>query len=80
MLANLIQHNTVTNNNKKGNCHVQTYSLSNGLKIFKDKGKQAARAEIEQLHNREVFEPIFPQEITQQEKTKQSNEKLNLPN
>ena len=30
-------------------------------------------AEIEELHNREVFEPIFPQEITQLEKTQAMN-------
>ena len=31
----------------KGNSYAQTYSLSNGFKKFKEKGKQAARAEIE---------------------------------
>ena len=42
----------------------------NGLNKFEEKGKQAAIAEIEQLHNREVFDPIFPQEIIGIEKTK----------
>ena len=60
MLANIIQYYTTTNDHKKGN-------------KFKEKGKQAAKAEIEQLHNREVFVLIHPKEITQLEKTKAMN-------
>ena len=62
----MIQYHTVTNDHKKG-------SLSNGLKKFKGKGKQAARVEIQQLHNRKMFVPIHPKDITQLERTEEMN-------
>ena len=36
----------------------QTFSLNRGIKVFVDKGKDAAFKEMKQLHNRVVFEPI----------------------
>ena len=47
--------------------------MSNGHKKFKEKGKQAVRAEIEQLYNREVFKPIHSKDTTQMERNKAMN-------
>ena len=72
-LSNIIKHYAMIKEYNYGNSYAQTYSLSNGLKKFKEKGKQAATAEIEQLHNREAFEPIHPKDITQLERNKAMN-------
>ena len=54
-------------------CNAQTHSLNKGLQRFKDKGKIAVIKEIFQLHNRDVFTPILPTEVTDKEKYKAIN-------
>ena len=39
-------------------CFAQTYSLTKGLKLFKEEGKKAALKELGQLHGRECWRPI----------------------
>ena len=73
VLMNIIQEYKIKAEDEKGNYYAQTYSLKNGIKKFKEKGKEAAIAEIEQLHNREVFLPILPEDITQIKKQKVMN-------
>ena len=46
---------------------VQTYSLNKGLKKFGQKGKDGAYKEMNQLHNRIVFEPVMLQDLNQEE-------------
>ena len=41
----------------------QTYSLKKGLKVFGQKGKEGAYKEMNQLHNRIMFEPVRLQSI-----------------
>ena len=38
---------------------IQTYSLNKGLKKFRQKSKDKAYKEINQLYNRIVFEPVI---------------------
>ena len=38
-------------------CFAQTYSLTKGLKLFKDEGKRAAMKELSQLHGRKCWKP-----------------------
>ena len=45
----------------------QTYSLKKGLKVFGQKGKEGAYKEMNQLHNRIVFELVRLQDITKEE-------------
>ena len=47
---------------------IQTYSLKAGLKKFGDKGSEASRKEMKQLHDRKVFKPIMSSELTTQER------------
>ena len=46
----------------------QQYQLSKGLKLFGDKGKEAAQSEIQQLHSRKCFKPISVNEMTSVER------------
>ena len=55
---------------KKGNSFLVTYSLKKGLEKFKDKGYQAARGEMEQLHDRKCWQPIKPEELQGSERKK----------
>ena len=48
----------------KGHQFIQTFSLAKGLQKFGHKGKQAAMKEMQQLHERTVFEPISAEELT----------------
>jgi hypothetical protein len=47
---------------------VQSYSLKRGLQKFGQKGRDAAYKEMEQLHDRVVFEPIRIEDLTEIEK------------
>ena len=42
----------------RNTCLGQQYILQKGLKVFKEKGVQAAKKEADQLHGREAFAPI----------------------
>ena len=43
------------------------YSMKAGLKHFKERGEEAASAELKQLHWRDTFEPINPSDLTPEE-------------
>ncbi len=47
---------------------VETYSLKQGLKKFKEHSREAAYKEMRQLHDRVVFKPIKIEDLTSQEK------------
>ena len=49
---------------------IETCSLKRGLKQFGERGYKAAFGEMEQLHKREVFKPMHPDEMTPSEKKK----------
>ena len=58
-------------NNKsrtQGVSFVQQYLLRKGLKLFGDRGREATKAEIEQLHERECFAPMSIAEMSPSEK------------
>jgi hypothetical protein len=46
---------------------VQTYSLTAGLRKFRERGRKAAKSEMQQLHNRIVFTPKRIEELTPEE-------------
>ena len=50
-----------------GHQYVTTYSLHQGIKKFKDKGTQAATAEMQQMLDRKCFQPINKHELTDAE-------------
>jgi hypothetical protein len=71
MIAKIMHHynNMVkTKECKKYYAFLETFSLKKGLQKFGKKGYDAAFGEIEQLHNRAVFQPIYVNKLTQQEK------------
>ena len=45
-------------------CFAQTYNLTQGLKKFKDKGKQATLEEMLQLHDRDCWRPRRLEDLT----------------
>jgi hypothetical protein len=47
-----------------------TYSLSKGLKIFEQKGRDASKKEMDQLHRQSCFTPISLDGMTQIERRK----------
>jgi FKBP-type peptidyl-prolyl cis-trans isomerase len=54
-------------------CHVQTqhvvtYSLKKGVKKFREKAKEAAIKEMQQMIDRECFEPVHQEELKEIEK------------
>ena len=51
-------------------CLGPQYILQRGLKKFGDEGKEAAKKEMKQLHDRECFKPILISELTATEKAK----------
>ena len=55
---------------QKGNSFLVTYSLKKGLEKFKDQGYNAARGEMEQLHDRKCWQPIKPSELQGSERKK----------
>ena len=46
----------------------QTYTLSQGIKRFGEKGKQAAITEMKQLHDRSCFRPIKVNDLTDKQR------------
>ena len=42
-------------------------SLNKGLKIWGERGWSAVEAELSQIHNRAVFDPQDPSELTREE-------------
>ena len=46
----------------------QQYQLSKGIKLFGDAGRDAAKAEIQQLHSRKCFKPISVNELSSVER------------
>lgn len=55
---------------KHGTSLGQQYIVNKGLKLFGDRGKDAANKELKQLHDRECFAPILISELTPSEKKK----------
>ena len=53
---------------KKNHQFTHTFSLSRGMKKFGEKDCQAALKEMEQLHERNVFDPVKVDDITTSEK------------
>lgn len=53
----------------------QTYSLKKGLKKFGQKGKDGAHKDMNQLHNRILFEPVRLQDLNK-DKTDNAMESL----
>ena len=62
------EQNKSKTNNKINLLH--TYNLRQGLRQFKKKGLEAIKKEMNQIHERDVFEPIHPHELTKEEKRK----------
>ena len=52
---------------KKGHSHAQQYVLNKGLKIFGERGWQAAEKEITQLNMRNCFGPVSVKDLKQSE-------------
>ena len=52
----------------QGVSFIQQYLLHKGLKLFGDRGREATKAEIEQLHERECFTPMSIAKISLIEK------------
>ena len=50
--------------------YAQQYSFEKGLKMFKERGEEAAMTELDQLHRRVCFTPILVKELTAEEKCK----------
>ena len=46
----------------------QQYILQKGIKVFGEKGKEAGRKEVGQLHERTCFQPILVSELNEREK------------
>ena len=54
-------------------CNSQTFNLKKGILKYGNRGKTAVDKELSQLHNRNVFEPIYPSQLTKLEKDKAMN-------
>ena len=61
-----LRHNIAT----KGASFAQQFILQKGLKAFGEKGHEAAKKELEQLHKRNCFHPVSIKEMTAVEKKK----------
>lgn len=61
---------TVSNSKQDDQAFAQSYSLKRGIKVFGDKGMNAAHKEIKQLHERTAFKPIHVATMTPQERKK----------
>ena len=66
--AYMIQLSAIAANH--GASFAQQYILQKGLKIFKERGVAASEKELDQLHNRECFEPISISDLTPSERSK----------
>jgi hypothetical protein len=53
-----------------GACYAQQYILQKGLKVFGEKGSQAAGKELDQLHQRNAFVPLNVSKLSTEEKRK----------
>ena len=54
----------------EGKSFIQQYYLNKGLKIFKDEGEKAAMAELDQLVERNCWEPVHVENMTELEKSR----------
>jgi len=61
--------NPRTNKHKK-HCHVIQHNLNKGLKKFKQAGYEAAKGEMQQLHERDCWSPINVNTLTPTERKK----------
>jgi hypothetical protein len=55
---------------REGASFAQQYLLNKGLKIFRQKGQDASKKEMDQLHRRSCFTPKSIAEMTQMERRK----------
>jgi hypothetical protein len=55
---------------REGASFAQQYLLNKGLKIFRQKGRDASKKEMDQLHQRSCFTPKSIAEMTQMERRK----------
>ena len=53
-----------------GVCHTQMHMLKKGLKVFKEKGVRAAKAEVGQMHHRTCFRVLAVKELTRRERAR----------
>ena len=49
---------------------IETFSLKRGIAKFGEPGREAAKAEMKQLHERTAFTPLHPEEMTPAERRK----------
>ena len=63
-VISLMNMGVIERRTMQGQQFVQTFSLAKGLQKYGEKGKQAAMKEMQQLHERTVFEPISIDELT----------------
>jgi hypothetical protein len=68
MLFQYMEDKACDIDNEKANQFIQTYSLKAGLKKFKERGKEAAMKEMNQLDERVVYTPIDIEKMTFTEK------------
>ena len=52
----------------KGVCHSQMHMLNKGLKVFKEKGVNAAKAEVDQMHSCTCFRARAVKELSHRER------------
>jgi tyrosyl-tRNA synthetase len=67
-VISLINLGVIERRATQGNQFIQTFNLTKGLQNYGEKGKQAAMKEIQQLHERKVFEPISVDALTYMER------------
>ena len=70
LITSRIQQHKEPIDSNRGIQHLVTYTLKQGLKKFGEPGMKAAMKEMTQLHDRECFEPIDFQSLSQREKKK----------
>jgi hypothetical protein len=61
---------TITKHETKKKCFLVTYNLKKGIQKFGDKGYQAAKGEMKQLHDRDCWKPIHFHDMKDTEKKK----------
>jgi hypothetical protein len=69
LIARFIQDIT-KNVNEHGASFAQQYILQKGLKVFGNKGHEASKKEIDQLHKRTCFAPLKVKEMKPSERKK----------
>ena len=55
---------------KEGTCFGQQYLLEKGLKVFGQEGRDACVKEVDQLNNRNAFEPILIGDMSKSKRKK----------